>query len=614
MTVEDQIGYLQARVATLEAKLASLASQGDDQIVEGGLHASPQPTVDLKGRKIWEAEWRGDYGVLLAYVPDNALVIDGKNIEIYADDKDGDEVTVTEGSWYLHIYKNEGGEGYTADFDDSATGSRDGETAKCNIRIFDIHEDGYVEKQYVVGSIVLGGGEGGGSGGDKYYGDDRSVTLQGQSTTDPTQMFSTNYFHLYGFGRFTADGYANPIGTYQPATDLELDTNSDESTNVAFICRTGNSSSPDTNFIQYRKLKFKNGGASSPFNYEKTKVVNPDTHEEVTLHKIVNCKFYWQGEIQELQDFDVSGIAISGGSVFLVGKQPAPSTSNPDPDWTWELATTAGQAPSGGKVLNFQLWEFADGKPSVDFRTTFLSLEDTTQKARIEIKRPNGTGSIVLDSTGDKPKVVVSDGSGKSCTIDLSQIPETCEGGKYGFHSIQYKDKNGDTQIYHGLFCDDIDLTEMQSEGKTIKFIDYSTTTTGTMVYVIYTDDTQDEFFVQRGPKGEKGDKGSVEDAVWTRSSHVRDVTFEIKDGNLVAHLYYTSVSVPNWSGAEPEDDPQPVDKVVCTVEELEVVTKGEYSTSDHKFTNKRKKIKVLGTQDVTDETAFTATPHSNEV
>ena len=158
MTTENRIDYQSSQIASLEAKFSALGNQADDQRSEGELHSAPQQTVDPKGRKIWEAQWRGDYGVLLAYVPINALVIDGENVEVEADDKDGDEVTVTAGSWYLHVYKNETTGSYEADFDDSETGTRDGEDAKYNIRILDIHNDGYVEKQYVVGSIVLGKG------------------------------------------------------------------------------------------------------------------------------------------------------------------------------------------------------------------------------------------------------------------------------------------------------------------------------------------------------------------------------------------------------------------------------------------------------------------------
>lgn len=525
-------------------------------------------------------------------------------------------------------------------------------------------------KQYVTSVILIASG--GGGEGNIYFADERSVTRCGQESTDPTQIFDTNYFHIYGFGKFTARGYAAPIGTYQAATELEIDPNSGEATNVAFLVRYGNSSSPDSNYIGYRKLKIGNGGVSSPFNYEKSTTVDPSTHQPVTTHKLVNCKFYWEGELQSLPDFDVSGM-IDGGSVYLVGKQQAPSASAADPDWTWQLANAEGQAPSGGKVLNYKLWEFANGKPSIDFRTTFLALEDTTPKARIEVKRPDGQGSIVMDSTGEKPKLVISDGT-KSCTIDLGQIPDTCAGGQYGFHSIQYKDTSGDTQIYHGIFCDDIDLTDIQAGGKTIEDTEVTATTTGTRIVFYYTDGSQDEFVINNGLRGKQGDKGddgdtpvisgvragnvtnifadgvliaqlpdghtpvitatksgktttiyadgqpiaTIEDGSadhdeYERKSVVSDVKFVIEDGKLKAKISKLEMSIPNWDGAVAVEWEDVIDREICDVEELEVVTSESYSTSSHQFKNTRKKIKVLGAQDAEGETPFTATPLSSE-
>lgn len=671
MTTENRIDYQSSQIASLEAKFSALGNQADDQRSEGELHAAPQQTVDPKGRKIWEAQWRGDYGVLLAYVPINALVIDGENVEVEADDKDGDEVTVTAGTWYLHIYKNESGEGYSADFDDSATGSRDGETAKFNIKIFDIHEDGYVEKQYVVGSIVMGGSSGDDDGNDKYFADERSVSRCGNESTDPTQIFNTNYFHIYGFGKFTAQGYAAPIGTFQQATDLEIDPDSGESTNVAFLVRSGNSSSPDSNFIGYRKLKIGSSGLSSPFQYTKTTSVNQQTHQTVTTHKLVNCKFYWQGEMKELADFDVTGV-IGGGSVYLRGTQAEPTSSTPEPEWQFSIGTSAAQAPSNGKVLNFKLYDFANSKPSVDYRTTFLSLEDTTPKARIVVQKPNGQGSIMLDATGDKPKVVISDGT-HSINLDLSQIPDTCQSGNYGLHSLSYKDENGDTQIYHGVFCEDIDLSDIATNGKTIDDVDVQSTTTETIVTFYYTDETSTEIHIPHGLRGKKGDKGDDGDTpeVWgvkngevttvfadgeviatINDGHTPQITAEKKDGvttiyvdgNAVAQIQdggvgqYDSITcisgikfeisggklkaivskqtfnVPDTFEMHPveEIDAQTID--VCDVSELDVVTEEEYSASSHQFTNKRKRVKVIGTAtDATGQTPFTATPLSGE-
>ena len=472
MADDAELDMVSSRVSSLESRVASVESQGspEEASVKIGLDGAPQPTVDPKGRKIWEAEWRQDYGVMIAYVPDNALVIDGENVEIEADDKDGDEVTVTEGSWYLHIYKSENGGGYSADFDDSATGSRDGETAKFNIRIFDIHEDGYIEKQYVVGSIVMGGGSGDDEDDDTQYDcDEFSVSrVAGEESITGIPVYG-NFFFLNGFGKFNKQGVVAPLGTYTPPSELTIDPDSDEATTVAFLVRSGNSSSPNANMLGYRKLKIGKSGISSPFNYEKSTQTDPNTHQPVTTHKLVNCKFYWEGQLKTLADFDVSGI-IAGGSVFLVGTQAAPSTSAPTPEWQWTVATAQGQAPNGGKVLNYKLYDFAQGKPSVDYRTTFLSLEDTTQKAKYVFKKPNGSGSVTVDATGESPKIVITNGNGKTITLDIADIPQDCA-GTLGIHSLTYTDADGNQQTYHGLFCDDIELPSEGSEDNFKEFI-----------------------------------------------------------------------------------------------------------------------------------------------
>ena len=311
-------------------------------------------------------------------------------------------------------------------------------------------------KQYVTSAVLLGAGEG--EDAKQYDCDERSISrISGGESITGIPVYG-DYFHLMGFGKFTPNGMIAPIGTFDEATDLELDGDSEESTSVAFLVRTGNTNQPDSNFLGYRKLKIGKSSCSSPFAYEKSTSTDSSTHQPVTTHKLVNCKFYWEGELKSLPDFDVSGI-LSGGTVYLTGTQPAPSAQSKDPAWTWAVATAQAQAPSGGKVLNYKLYDFAQSKPSVDYRTTFLSLEDTTQKARYVFKKPDGTASVEVDTTGSSPKIVITNGSGKTITLDTGDIPSDCAGA-LGIHSFSYKDANGDTQTFHGLFCSDIDLDD----------------------------------------------------------------------------------------------------------------------------------------------------------
>ena len=308
-----------------------------------------------------------------------------------------------------------------------------------------------------------------------YFADERSVTQCGNESTDPTQFFKTNYFHIYGFGKFTANGYTAPIGTYHEASVLEIDPESTDASSVAFLVREGNSKEPDSNFLGYRKIKFGTGSRLSPFQYveerrpaEEGEFGADEGASVLVSAKLVQCLFYWEGQLKQLPDFDVSGI-LGGGTVYLTGKQEKPSASSPNPEWTWAVATAEAQAPDGGKVLNFRLYEFAGQKVKVDYRTTFLSLEDTTQKAYYQLKTANGAAKITLDATGASPKIEIEGEDGKKITLDVGAFPSDCQANALAIRSFKYTDKDGKQQIYHGLFCSDIDLGEIKGGGSDVE-------------------------------------------------------------------------------------------------------------------------------------------------
>lgn len=345
--------------------------------------------------------------------------------------------------------------------------------------------------QYHVGAIVLN--LTGNENENDYFADERSVTRCGNESTDPTQIFKTNYFHIYGFGKFTANGYAEPIGTYREASVLEINPESTDASSVAFLVREGNSKEPDSNFLGYRKIKFGTGSRLSPFQYveerrpaEEGELGADEGASVLVSAKLVQCVFYWEGQLKQLSDFDVSGI-LGGGTVYLTGKQEKPSASSPNPEWTWAIATAKAQAPDGGKVLNFMLYEFAGQKVKVDYRTTFLSLEDTTQKAYYQLKTANGSAKITLDATGASPKIEIEGEDGKKITLDVGAFPSDCKANALAIHSFKYTDKNGEQQIYHGLFCSDIDLGEINGGGSDVEIkggtaIKVTETTTGDKV------------------------------------------------------------------------------------------------------------------------------------
>lgn len=86
----------------------------------------------------------------------------------------------------------------------------------------------------------------------------------------------------------------------------------------------------------------------------------------------------------------------------------------------------------------------------------------------------------------------------------------------------------------------------------------------------------------------------------------VTGVAFKIENGKLIATVTKQAVTAV-WGAISDED----VD--VCDVEEVTVVTGEDYDSGTHRFTNTRKRVKVLGAQDTAGQTPFRATPLSAE-
>lgn len=88
---------------------------------------------------------------------------------------------------------------------------------------------------------------------------------------------------------------------------------------------------------------------------------------------IINRTFYFDGSLQTLSG---SFTPPTTGTVYLTGTATRQSVSG-EYIWTFVNATTPATAPSGGKVLNIKLYDFSDGAVTMDYRTTFLSLNDS---------------------------------------------------------------------------------------------------------------------------------------------------------------------------------------------------------------------------------------------
>lgn len=275
------------------------------------------------------------------------------------------------------------------------------------------------------------------------------------------------------------------------------------------------------------------------------------------------------------------------------------------------------------------------------------------QKAKTIIgPKAANSPSIKLDATG----------GGGNVAVKSSEIPS---GKTIGSHTLTYKDKDGNTQTFHGLFDSDIDLSNVNN-GKTISDVDVTPSSAETTVTFTYSDGSTTEIHIPHGLKGDPGAPGQDGDTPEITAEKNGGVTHIFADGDLIATImdgetpeitatkddgvttiYANGVAIAQIndgsSGSATLPDKNVVDDVsfsisggklkatlaksnlktgatstvtkdVCDVGELDVVVSEDYSTSSHQFTNMRKRIKIIGTpSSASGQTPFTATPLSNE-
>ena len=292
----------------------------------------------------------------------------------------------------------------------------------------------------------------------------------------------------------------------------------------------------------------------------------------------------------------------------------------------------------------------------------------------VNVKGAQGSGLEIL-TTAVPPAAgqAADDNLGGDVEIDLKGRKQLQGCNKnFGLHQIKYLDKDGNTQIFHGLFCGDIDLTQM---GKLIKNVTINCSAasggTNTMVFH-YTDGSIDTFTVQNGLNGSPGAPGGGGGDVDVQAETIQDNTYLYIDGELVATIphgktptitadksgktttiYADGVAIAtinDGSDAEGGDDDDATEMTVvtgasfeisggklvakltrkrikavvvqdlgeqsvnvCDAKEVEVVTSESYSTSSHQFTNTRRKITVIGDVAATGQTPFTATSLASE-
>ena len=219
--------------------------------------------------------------------------------------------------------------------------------------------------------------------------------------------------------------------------------------------------------------------------------------------KIVRCNFMFDGENKSLSDFSVSG----SGSVYLVAKQPAPSGGMGDLPWTFEISESEGEAPGGGRVVNYKLYDLSDFAVTCDYRTTFMELDSPHKVARFSVEKYDNDvhPSVLLDaSTPNVAEVRVRDGDGNEVSMTSGDVsanltvlnkdkkrvvidPVDLEGNsvlaKFSKLTVHHVDGTDDT--YYVLADNDIEITE--ASGEVLKDVDieysgYQLTVTKTFI------------------------------------------------------------------------------------------------------------------------------------
>lgn len=298
---------------------------------------------------------------------------------------------------------------------------------------------------------------------------------------------------------------------------------------------------------------------------------------------------------------------------------------------------------------------------------TFLGLGVDNNLKKVVIDGPNG-------------KIEIKNAAGnRMIRLDSADIPNDC--GKNGnatisVHSLKFIDNDGNEQIYHGLFCDDIDMTR---SGKLIKETKVTASADPNGMNTIkftYTDGTYDEFKVMNGMNGSPGSPGQDGDTPEITAERNGEHIYIYADGDLIATLedghtpeitaqrtsekqttiYADGVAIAvindGETSEEEDDDLEEMEVVtgvtfefssdgktlnakvskkkvkavlvealsdstvkVCDAENVDVVVESSYnSDGSYKFKNVRKRVKVIGTPtNATGQDVFTTTPLSGE-
>lgn len=347
---------------------------------------------------------------------------------------------------------------------DPATGAIvDGTERVVPIAIAKVANDGTrTVKQLTTSAIIIDSGTGTGDGDTRYGADEMSVSLV-QSVGGGDSVRHGNIFHLKGFGKFSVQGHADPYGTFQPSSILEI-SEDDPEDGLSFMVRTGDKDEKDGNSLGFRKIKI-GAGVATPFKYTVKKEPIKEGEfgfEEgavVLTTKIANNVFYFNGELVELSDY-TPGL---DGTVYLTSKRSAAGSSDGG-KWTHQLAMSPVEAPEGGKARNIKLYDIRGGKVVMDYRTTFLTVDEATGGVKSLTGDAQGSkaieGEVEIDGSACGLVVktgTVTQGEKKTAKLTIDAIGRSADDNAWGAKTMKLPDGS----YIHFLGCGDVDLSNI---------------------------------------------------------------------------------------------------------------------------------------------------------
>lgn len=242
-----------------------------------------------------------------------------------------------------------------------------------------------------------------------------SLVMVGDRSADPSDgleeepEYPTGWFRIEDLAATGGNVYLN-ITNDEDEIEAKIETSADTGADWSILVAnaTRDQSSGKVVVKQLVKSAVVLGGSESarpsPFRLETTTSEDPDTGDPVKTVSVVDCAFYFDGELNEPSDYPIPAATLASGTVYLTGSNSGTG------GWSFSVSNEPTEAEDDEDVINIKLYDFEDGEVVMDYRTTFLT------SGQAPVSSISGEVDEYGDEPGEKVKgdVVISgkDGSG----------------------------------------------------------------------------------------------------------------------------------------------------------------------------------------------------------